>query len=223
MWAPAILCVVRRPVGTTGARVPHPPVWDYHGSAFVPVWLWWLELTSISWCWLSVTNVFLTFTQVVLSVVLSIVLHWLYIHLGFFVFVCLCAAVYGVIKNNNLVRLSSIVPFHIIYQVNLYWRNNSAHKYNYFETLFHTLAFHTNFSRIFHPCKLVPHFHVSHFPPVQSGAENSCLAFSTLAFWCRRFMSRIFHPCIFDRPVFSCLAFSVAPWKSLFHQNEYIR
>jgi len=24
-------------------------------------------------------------------------------------------------------------------------------------------------------------------------------------------MSRIFHPCIFDRPVFSCLAFSVAP------------
>ena len=25
-------------------------------------------------------------------------------------------------------------------------------------------------------------------------------------------MSRIFHPCIFDRPVFSCLAFSVAPY-----------
>ena len=47
--------------------------------------------------------------------------------------------------------------------VNLYWRNNSAHKHNYFETLFHTLAFHTNFSRIFHPCNLVPHFHVSHF------------------------------------------------------------
>ena len=81
----------------------------------------------------------------------------------FFVFVCLCAAVYGVIKNNNLVRLSSVVPFQIIYQVNLYWRNNSAHKYNYFETLLHTLAFHTNFSRIFHPCNLVPHFHVSHF------------------------------------------------------------
>ena len=36
--------------------------------------------TIISWCWLSVTNVFLTFTQVVQSVVLSIVLHWLYIH-----------------------------------------------------------------------------------------------------------------------------------------------
>jgi len=34
--------------------------------------------TIISWCWLSVTNVFLTFTQVVQSVVLSIVLHWLY-------------------------------------------------------------------------------------------------------------------------------------------------
>ena len=64
---------------------------------------------------------------------------------------------------NNLVRLSSIVPFHIIYQVNLHWRNNSAHKYNYYETFFHTLAFHTNFSRIFHPCKLVPQIHVSHF------------------------------------------------------------
>ena len=36
--------------------------------------------TIISWCWLSVTNVFLTFTQVVQSVVLSVVLHWLYIH-----------------------------------------------------------------------------------------------------------------------------------------------
>ena len=74
---------------------------------------------------------------------------------------------------NNLVRLSSIVPFHIIYQVNLYWRNNSANKYNYFETLFHTSAFHTNFSRIFHPCNLVPHF-----APLQVGAANSCLAFS---------------------------------------------
>ena len=81
----------------------------------------------------------------------------------FFVFVCLCAAVYGVIKNSNLVRLSSIVPFHIIYQVNLHWRNNSAHKYNYFETLFHTLAFRTNFSRSFHPCNLVPQIYVSHF------------------------------------------------------------
>jgi len=79
---------------------------------------------------------------------------------------------------NYLVRLSNIVPFHIIYQVNLYWRNNSAHKYNYFETLFHTLAYHTNFCRIFHPCSLVPHFHVSHFPPLQVGAANSCLAFS---------------------------------------------
>ena len=119
--------------------------------------------TIISWCWLSATDILRTLTQIVLSVVLSSVLHGLYIYLGFLVFVCLCAAVYGVIKNNNLVRLSSIVPFHIIYQVNLYWRNISAHKYNYFETLFHTLAFHTNFSRILHPCKLVPHFHVSHF------------------------------------------------------------
>ena len=114
--------------------------------------------------------------------VLFFLRHGVYSFRVFFVFVCLCAAIYGVIKNNNLVRLSSIVPFHSIYQVNLYWRNNSAHKYNYFETLFQTLAFHTNFSRIFHPCKLVPYFHVSHFPPLQSGAENSCLAFSTPAF-----------------------------------------
>jgi len=37
-------------------------------------------------------------------------------------------------------------------------------------------------SRNFHPCKLVPQIHVSHF--------------------------QVLH---FDRPVFSCLAFSVAP------------
>ena len=89
---------------------------------------------------------------------------------------CLCAAVYGVIKNNNLVRLSSIDPCHIIYQVNLYWRNNSAHKYNYFETLFHTLAFHTNFSRSFHPCNLVPHFHVSHFQTPDRAMQHSDVA-----------------------------------------------
>ena len=102
----------------------------------------------------------------------------------FFLYLCVCVLqYYGVIKYNNLVRLSSIVPFHIIYQVNLYWRNTSAHKYNYSETLFHTLAFHTNFSRIFHPCKLVPHFHVSHFSP--------------LHFW----PSRIFMSRIFSRPL----------------------
>ena len=44
------------------------------------------------------------------------------------------------------------------------------------------MAFHTNFSRSFHPCNLVRHFHVSHFLLLQSGAANSCLAFSTLAF-----------------------------------------
>ena len=53
---------------------------------------------------------------------------------------------------------------------------------NVFETLFHTFAFHTNFFSIFHPCKLVPHFHVLQFPPVQSGAANSCLAFQVLHF-----------------------------------------
>ena len=47
-------------------------------------------------------------------------------------------------------------------------------------------------SRIFHPCNMVPHFHVSHFPPLQSGAAFSCLTFSTPATWCRIFMSRIF-------------------------------
>ena len=51
-----------------------------------------------------------------------------------------------------------------------------------FETLFHTLAFYANFSRIFYPCKLVPHFHVPQFPPVQTGAANSCHAFSGPAF-----------------------------------------
>ena len=65
-------------------------------------------------------------------------------------------------------------------------------------------------SRIFHPCNLVPQIHVSHFPPLQHDAAFSCLAFSTLATWCRNFMSRIFsvpiliiwlpselhHPCV---------------------------
>jgi len=45
------------------------------------------------------------------------------------------------------------------------------------------------------------HFHVSHFPPLQSGAENSCLAFFTLAFWCRIFMSRNFMSRIFSVPI----------------------
>ena len=37
-------------------------------------------------------------------------------------------------------------------------------------------------SRIFHPCNPVPHFHVSHFPPLQHGAAFSCPAVSCLAF-----------------------------------------
>jgi len=36
------------------------------------------------------------------------------------------------------------------------------------------------------------HFHVSHFPPLQHDAAFSCPAISTLARWCRKFMSRIF-------------------------------
>ena len=34
----------------------------------------------------------------------------------------------------------------------------------------------------FHPCKLVPQIHVSHFPPLQHGAAFSCPAISCLAF-----------------------------------------
>jgi len=34
----------------------------------------------------------------------------------------------------------------------------------------------------FHPCKLVPQIHVSHFPPLQHGAAFSCPANSCLAF-----------------------------------------
>jgi len=47
---------------------------------------------------------------------------------------------------------------------------------------FFTLAFHTNFSRILHPGKMVPHFYVPQFPAVQTGAANSCLVFSGPAF-----------------------------------------
>ena len=44
-------------------------------------------------------------------------------------------------------------------------------------------------SRIFHPCHLVPYFHVSHFPP---------LLFSVI--WCHIFMSCIFMFRIFSVP-----------------------
>jgi len=37
-------------------------------------------------------------------------------------------------------------------------------------------------SRIFHPCKLVPQIHVSHFPPLWHGTAFSCPAISCLAF-----------------------------------------
>ena len=50
------------------------------------------------------------------------------------------------------------------------------------------------------------HFHVSHFPPLQSGAANSCLAFSTPATWCRIFMSRNFMSRIFSVPTEPCTA-----------------
>ena len=105
--------------------------------------------TIILWCWLSVPNICLAFTQVVLSVVLSILLHWLYIHYSNFIrrtrifdilktttdrtlrlrlkidfdtdltpnitrHSCIISAELVVSSFiNNLVRLSSMVPFHI--------------------------------------------------------------------------------------------------------------
>jgi len=44
------------------------------------------------------------------------------------------------------------------------------------------------------------HFHVSHFPPLQAGAANSCLAFSTPATWWRIFISSNFMSRIFSVP-----------------------
>jgi len=104
--------------------------------------------TIISWCWLSVANVCLAFTQVVLSVVLSIVLHWLYRAYSLFNFIrrifdilktttgrtlrlrlkidfhtdltpnitrhsCILAELVVSSFIDNLVQLSSTVPFHI--------------------------------------------------------------------------------------------------------------
>jgi len=43
------------------------------------------------------------------------------------------------------------------------------------------------------------------FPPLHSGAADSCLAFSTPATWCRIFMSRNFMSRIFSVPV-SCFS-----------------
>jgi len=55
----------------------------------------------------------------------------------------------------------------------------------------------TAWSRIFHPCSLVPIIAVPHFPPP--------------VIWCRYFQSCIFHPCIFDGADNSSLAFSPTP------------
>jgi len=120
--------------------------------------------TIISWCWLSVTNVFsYIYTSCAVSCAVNCVALIIYSLFNFIprIFAILkttkgrtlrlrlkidfdtdltpnitrhsCIISAELIVNsfiNNLVRLSSIVPFHIIYQVNLYWRNNSAHKYN---------------------------------------------------------------------------------------------
>jgi len=194
--------------------VPHLPIWDYHGSASLLVWLWWLEQSSHDvdfqlltfflhlhkLCCQLCSQLCCTDYIFIIQFYSSYICHLknnrrtlrLRLKIDFDTDLtpnitrhsCIISAEMVVSRFiNNLVRLSSIVPFHIIYQVNLYWRNNSANKYNYFETLFHTLAFHTNFSRIFHPCNLVPHFHVSHFPTLQVGAANSCLAYLTVPYF----------------------------------------
>ena len=55
-------------------------------------------------------------------------------------------------------------------------------------------------SRNFHPCKLVPQIHVSHFPPLQYGASSNLTNPTTGA--------------AFSCPASSCLAFSASPHKS---------
>ena len=80
---------------------------------------------------------------------------------------------------NNLVRLSSIVPFHI------YLSNKLI-------LITEGITLHTNTTTLRHFFTLW--LSILTFP-----------AFSTCAYWCRKFMSRIF-----DCPVLSCLAFSVA-------------
>ena len=63
-----------------------------------------------------------------------------------------------------------------------------------------SVAFHTGFSRVFHPCIMVPRFPLPRFPPLHYGAVFSTPAFST--------------PCIFDALAFSTPAFSVAPMRN---------
>ena len=61
------------------------------------------------------------------------------------------------------------------------------------------------------------YFRVSQFPPLQVGAANSCLAFSTPATWCRIFMSRKFMSRIaFQRPqLMMFYQISLATWQSV--------
>ena len=97
---------------------------------------------------------------------------------------------------NNLVRLSSVIPFHIHLSNKLYTEGITLHTntttLRHFFThwlfiIFPAFSTPANLSSIFiscifHSCKLVLHFHVPQFPPVQTGAANSCLAFSGPSF-----------------------------------------
>ena len=151
VWASAILCVVRRPLRTTGARVPHLPVTDYHGSASLLVWL---EQSSHD-----VDFQLLTF-----------VLH---LHKLCCQLCCqLCCTDY-------------IFIFQIYLSYTWHLKNNNRQNVTpALKNRFLDLTPHITR----HSCRpiisaelVVSSFinnHVPQFPPLQTGAANSCLAFS---------------------------------------------
>jgi len=72
----------------------------------------------------------------------------------------------------------------------------SVHSNISFGTLIRKQAFHTQLSRIFHPCISVPHFPIPHFQPYILVPHFPVLHFPPLHFW----PSRIFRSRIFSRP-----------------------
>jgi len=149
VWASAILCVVRRPVRTTGARMPHLPLRNYHGFASVLVCtsLNVMTLTIISWYWL--TFIYLLFSFIYTSCAVncvSVIMQYIFFLHSFIKYTCS----EGIILHTNTTALR-----------------------HFFTNWFSILTFPS-------------------FSTPLIGPAFSCPANSTLANWCRKFMSRVF-------------------------------
>ena len=75
-------------------------------------------------------------------------------------------------------------------------------KFSYVFAFLFKLLEHSDvvYSRVFHPCHLVPSFPLPRFPPLSFRAEFSTPAFSTPVISCRIFHSRVFHSRVLRAP-----------------------